>query len=823
VKRKILAAFLLTLIAIAVALTIAHFSFSEMMGTVDKLSEPNEKLLKLNKVFEEITTLDQQQRAEAIQNPEKPYKYFLDQTSYLQLMIDSLAGLEWDRVQQKRLKSLREILDQRNQIFVSYMKVKAELADNKAFSLQLDTLSNILRQGQKNTDSIVTTQRQTITRYIQQDSIKAAASRKSFLKKLFSKKKDKTEAPQVQVQEQTNVTVDTLTIAHKGIDIDAIQRRMRELEIDQQSQRKRLQNKELELIHANSLFINQLLNTLHEVENEELANIRASNNTAADVFNKGITRMQILMLSFFIATALLLYFILLDISRSNYYRQQLEKARDHAEELSKIKQRFLANMSHEIRTPLQSIIGFSEQLKQENKGGDAVEAIHSSSEHLLHIVNEVLDYSRIASGNFSISKEPFRLLSVVREIESAIRIQAQRRNLTFLVDTEKTSEHYLTGDGFRLRQILYNLLGNAVKFTPAGFVKLAVTTREEAGNVTAVFEITDSGIGMSEDELKRVFNQFEQANVDITKTYGGTGLGLSIVKSLVEVQNGTLDVTSKPGAGSTFRVTLTYEKYQRLQDGADEVSDSTVAVEPATHVFVVDDDPMILKLCGLILRKNEIHYQAFERAEDLLKLDPPSDVSHILMDIRMPGINGVDLCRQLKPKYPQAKFIALTAHVLPEEKNSLLDKGFDIVLSKPFHEREIVSLLGTQRKATEELPDSVDLPDFRAVRDMTMGDEALFQSIMQQFIDESSEDVSRVEQHIKVNNRKAIREVVHKLAGRFAQMGVTHISEKFHELEIRLVSGGDLSAMSDELQRALTETKTLLRILARNQQRAHSN
>jgi signal transduction histidine kinase/DNA-binding response OmpR family regulator len=822
VKRKILAAFLLTLIAIAVALTIAHFSFSEMMGTVDKLSEPNEKLLKLNKVFEEITTLDQQQRAEAIQNPEKPFKYFLDQTGYLQLMIDSLAALKWDNVQRKRLQSLREILDQRNQIFVSYMKVKAELADNKAFSLQLDTLSNILRQGQKNTDSIVTTQRQTITRYIQQDSLKAAASRKSFLKKLFSKKKDKVaDVPPVQVEEQTNVTVDTLTIAHNGIDIDAIQRRMRELEIDQRSQRKKLQNKELELIHANSLFINQLLNTLHEVENEELANIRASNHKAADVFNIGITRMQILMLSFFVAIALLLYFILLDISKSNYYRQQLEKARDHAEELSKIKQRFLANMSHEIRTPLQSIIGFSEQLKQQSNGGEAVEAIHSSSEHLLHIVNEVLDYSRIASGNFSISKEPFKLLSVVREIESAIRIQAQRRNLTFLVDTEKTGEFHLTGDAFRLRQILYNLLGNAVKFTPGGFVKLAVTTREEEGSVKAVFEITDSGIGMSEEELKRVFNQFEQANVDITKTYGGTGLGLSIVKSLVEVQNGTLDVTSKPGTGSTFRVALTFEKYQPLAEAADGRSDKPIASTPATHVFVVDDDPMILKLCGLILRKNEIPYRAFERAEDLLNLKPQQDVSHILMDIRMPGINGVELCKLLKPKYPQAKFIALTAHVLPEEKNSLLDKGFDIVLSKPFHEREIVHLLGSQKKKSNESNDST-MPDFRVVREMTMGDDALFQSIMQQFIEESDEDVTRLEQHVKLNNRKAVREVVHKLAGRFAQMGVTHISEKFHELEIRLVSGGEPSEMIDDLQKAMAETKGLLRTLARNQ-RAHSN
>ena len=201
--------------------------------------------------------------------------------------------------------------------------------------------------------------------------------------------------------------------------------------------------------------------------------------------------------------------------------------------MSKIKQRFLANMSHEIRTPLQSIIGFSEQLK--NYRGthlEAVDAINSSSEHLLHIVNEVLDYSRISTGSFVLSSENFQLMEVVKEVESALRIQAGKKGLTLLLDVEEAKDHHVRGDAFRLRQVLYNLLGNAIKFTSKGYVKLGLKTREEKNKVQCYFEISDTGIGIRREDLSKIFNQFEQANALITRNYGGTGLGLTIAKSL---------------------------------------------------------------------------------------------------------------------------------------------------------------------------------------------------------------------------------------------------------------------------------------------------
>nr|WP_302180009.1 ATP-binding protein [Chryseosolibacter indicus] len=527
------------------------------------------------------------------------------------------------------------------------------------------------------------------------------------------------------------------------------------------------------------------------------------------------------MLSFFLGAAILVYLILVDISKSNYYKKQLEKARDHAEELSKIKQRFLANMSHEIRTPLQSIIGFAEQLRSHaNKDHtEAVSAIHSSSEHLLHIVNEVLDYSRISSGSFTLSKEKFRLIQLVKEVESAMRIQADRKSLSFILDTEKTSDYNLLGDPFRLRQILYNLLGNAIKFTHQGFIKLTVKTIEIDDCIQCIFEIKDTGIGMTNDELKTIFNQFEQANSQITKTYGGTGLGLTIVKSLIEVQNGELEVMSEPGVGSTFRISLGFDKATEIpQQKAQHAEAHSIAFNG--KILVVDDDAMILKLCGLILKKNNISHTAFNEAEDLLRTVKDPEVSHILIDIRMPKMNGVELCRALKKVYSEGvKFIALTAHVLPEERQSLIQQGFNTVLAKPFHENELLTAIGVtpiEKRFIEEMP------DFSSLKKMTMGDDALFYSVMQQFVEESEYDIQKLQSQVEQENKKGIREVVHKLAGRLGQLGVHNLSTRFRDLELRIVEGAGYNELTDDLIDVIQGTKELLNSIRMNTL-AHSN
>jgi signal transduction histidine kinase/CheY-like chemotaxis protein len=805
VVQKLLAAFLLAAVSISLALAIARFSFRELMTTVENLSEPNEKLTMLNKLFEEITTLDQLQRAEAIENPRKPYETFLQQSSSLTGLIDSLKLLHWQASQSNRLEEMKGILNDRNELFFSYLKVKADLLDNKDFAIQLDTLSAILQHREFAIDSsVIKTHKKTTTTWLPDTSAIKRSEQRSFLKKLFSsKKKAKAKAAadsmRMRVDQQLEFEIDTIAVARQNEALIALEKMMRDMDKDQRLQRQKLQSQELELIQANSLFITQLLNILHEVENEELRRMQNNNEHAVTVMNQSINRYNILTFAFILVGALLVYFIAVDISRSNFYKEQLEKARDKAEQLSQIKQRFLANMSHEIRTPLQSIIGFAEQLKQKyNHKQEAVDAIHSSSEHLLHIVNEVLDYSRISSGVLSLANEKFRLLTLIKEVEAAMRIQAERKNLTFLLDTEKATEYILNGDPFRLRQILYNVLGNAIKFTHRGFVKLALKTYDEGQKVLCVFEISDTGIGIEKSDQKKIFKQFEQANTAITKHFGGTGLGLTIVKTLVDAHDGIIEVNSEVDVGSVFRIELRLDKAPVYAPAAP----ATQPEEPIQFngkVFVIDDDGLILRLCSLILKKNEIEHEVFNQAREVLHHPVDARVSHIFMDIRMPDINGVDLCHALRKLYPAAtRFIALTAHVLPEEKEGMLRDGFDYVLTKPFHEHELINILGLP--AMTNLSED-DRPDFTLLRKMTLNDESLFQSIITQFVDETMDDLGRIRKTVSQYNALALREIVHKMAGRFSQLGIVNLANALHGLEEQLVEGKNIQDLEPEIQR----------------------
>lgn len=817
VKGKILAAFLLAFAAFLLAFSISKLAFTDMLGKVEELSEPSGKLTLLNKVFQEVTTLDQMQRAQALRNPRMPHSAFLNQSQRTLNLIDSISLQEWDSLQLKRISAMKDVLHRRDSLFFSYLKLKSNLIDNRTLTRRIDTLSSILEKKKIEVDSnIVTTEKRTTTTYVK-DTVRPVVDDRSFFGKIFGKKKKpepESEPLQLQVEEEFRVIVDTLLVANQNKALEEIEKIMFALEKDQRTESKQLLERELQLINTNSLLVNQLLGILREVEKEEFEKMQARSTEAGVVVSESVRRISLLLVAFFLGAALLVYLIWIDISKSNFYKEQLERSRDEAQELSQIKQRFLANMSHEIRTPLQSIIGFAEHLKHEKKPDpEAIDAIHSSSEHLLHIVNEVLDYSRISSGNFMLAKEKFRLMEVIREVEAAIRIQAGKKDLSLILDFEQASDFALAGDSFRLRQILYNLLGNAIKFTTRGFVRLSVKTSPTSDNrIACQFEITDTGIGIRSEDINKIFNQFEQADTSITRTFGGTGLGLTIVKSLVEAQGGNLTLQSELGSGSTFTVFLTFDRSQSDQDVLRK--ELTIVHSPETGpgtVLVVDDDPMILRLCGLMLSKNNITHVLFNDPEELLNRTPDKNVTHVLMDIRMPKINGVDLCQAMLTKYPAStRFVALTAHVFPQEKKFLEEKGFHFVLSKPFHEEELLNMFGISQKPSVVASEPANEIDLEPLRKITLYDENLLQAVIEQFREETSGELAQLETAIADRDRVTIRNIVHKLAGRVGQVGVLTLSLKLRDTETKIEKGEDFDAILPDILAQREEVKGLV-------------
>lgn len=793
-RGKIIAAFVLACVAIALAVGTTYIGFNSLLEQVDELTVPNDKLRALNNLFEQITRLDQQQRADAIRNPGKSYRAILQESKQLTATLDTLIAMPWNNTRQPgRLETMKRVVAKRDYLLLEYLRLRSEFVSNKKFTQQLDSLSLILAVNQQ-LDSLVSTNQNktTTTTYIPEE-------KRNFFSRLFGSKKKDTLNGGIEIKEETLTKIDTLAIARQQGARDEVERIMKRLDEDQRLQTQEMMQRELRLINTNVALINQLLSILREVETEELALFETKNSEAGSLVNKSVERISIIIAVFFLIAAALVFLMLIDLSRSNYYRLQLTQAKEEAERLSLVKQRFLANMSHEIRTPLQSILGFSEQLNSQKNNAEAILAIQHSSEHLLHIVDEVLDYSRIESGQFVLDKSALWLDELVDEVATVVTIQARQKKLDLTIEIDQIESPVL-GDAFRLKQVFYNLLGNAIKFTAAGTITFSTRILEQtATHIKTEFKISDTGKGIPKEEQEIIFNQFEQGGKNIHRQYGGAGLGLSIVKKIIEQQQGTVKVESELGTGTTFIIIITFEKTEA------PVVSPVQQIEPTTfagHVWLVDDDPLILKLCSLILEKNNIAYTSLQSSLKMLeqKLNA-TDV--VFLDIRMPGINGVDLCKQLRARVPELYIVALTAHLLPDERKFIVESGFNRILPKPFRENEFLDALHQIQSTTQQT--EVNLSELEK---MTHGDKALMNSIVEEFIEETHKNILQLEKRMLDKDAAGAREIIHQLAGRVGQFGARPLMKELQRIEQMLVAGTPLHTIR-ELPPVLQQVKHL--------------
>jgi signal transduction histidine kinase/CheY-like chemotaxis protein len=788
--RKVLLAFLLGIGAIIIALSISYFGLNKMLTVVYDLGAPNEKLRILNNLYRKTTALNDQQRMDAIRNPGKPGHSFIKESNDLLVTLDSLSKMPWsDSLQVKRLQEMRTIIQRRNDLFLAYLKIRSDVTRNQTMASKFDTLTELLSTNNITTDSSIRTSRKkstTIT-YLE-DTSQTEGQKRSFFSKLFKKKTPPTTVPLPDrtVKEEVEVTVDTIAVAMNNNKVAEASRLIDELGMNELAMRKKLADRELALLATTRELFHELVGIVHVVESEEIERVRANNEAAINVVDESSSVIVAILFVFSLTAAALIYLIVIDVSRSNYFRDSLVKEKERAEELSVVKERFLSNMSHEIRTPLQAIIGYSEQLRSNplTDKETALRAIGNSSEHLLHIVNEVLDYSRLESGKIEFEKKDFYLLETIEEVVSAMRIQAEKKGLEFNFECSSASNELVEGDQFRLRQVLYNLIGNAIKFTPRGSVTVTVGTSIGSSAARVKFEVADTGIGIRREDISKIFRRFEQANATVGNQYGGTGLGLTIVKMIVEGQGGTLNVNSKEGEGSAFIVELSYPLKASEQVPTNE---ALVPAPSNMHVLILDDDALIVDLCSLILKEARVPFSVHPSPGDLFTMNIDPAVTHILLDVRLGNVDGIALCRSIKSRTTGVKVIAMTAGATSKASYDAL-KIFDDLLRKPFRTEEFHAVLGLGAGITNTIS-TVDGDQFALVRNMTNNDEELFQSVLADFVGETRKDIVMVEQAITQQKSDAMLVLVHKLSGRVNQFGFGTLSLSLRQIERDLENG----------------------------------
>ncbi|SEA86921.1 hybrid sensor histidine kinase/response regulator [Pedobacter hartonius] len=849
-KGKIIIGFVLAFFALFLAWGVSKIAFNEMLDTVDTISTPNVKLRLVNQVSRKVAGLDQQQRSSAFSSPGKYSRFFKD-SRQLRLLLDSLGGMyRTDPKQLSRIKSIEKLLVARDKQFVNYLKVREGLVNNESFNQEVQKLNELVNRPPQQQDStIVTTEKKTSTVTILPVD---EAKRKGFFNRLFGKKGEELQPNKsYQVTNEENIKRDTISLSGETIIAKGLEKSLRTIANEQRLKSERFLDREAVLANANEALTRQMLDILRKVEAEAVAQIEQNGIEAKAVVNTGIARISWIMIGFFLLTVILLYLILTDITKSNVYRKELEAARDEAEYHGMAKQRFLSNMSHEIRTPLQSIIGYAEIIRnQEHPQLKDIEAIYHSSEHLLQIVNEILDYNRIISGKFTFQRKAFNVRELLDEVVSVMKPQAEQKKLTMRTAIELHGIEFIEGDAFRLKQILYNLLSNAVKFTQKGEVVLTVYYKRQLGNLHFTFMVKDTGIGFTEEESNRIFNEFEQidsADKEVINK-AGAGLGLTIIKSLVENQDGRIYVKSKAGSGSTFTVYLTFKV-------ADAVQVEKALPVPARMlntsdtIWVVDDDQLILDLCEIIFNKKQIPHVCFNSPAAVLAAEWDPAVKYMLMDMRMPEISGTELCHLMRERIPaDVKIYAMTAQVLPEELEAVLGQGFDGLIMKPFRENDLLAVFGSDEvqqqtaaedaaiaesetareeegmvtvpgldataEVTEDDGPSEIVLDTSMVEKMTFGDQELLVSILHRFRDDCENDMEELKQGILADDLALSRLIMHRIAGRTAQMGSAKLAGEFRMMEIELSEASEIAAAHREkLKSCIGKLRLLMQLV----------
>ncbi|MDP7033649.1 MAG: ATP-binding protein [Planctomycetota bacterium] len=387
-----------------------------------------------------------------------------------------------------------------------------------------------------------------------------------------------------------------------------------------------------------------------------------------------------------------------EISTQIQYR--LQHAAEEAKKDSRDKSNFLANMSHEIRTPMNGIIATSKFLCEEeleSKHQDWADTIYRSGVSLLRIIDDILDFSKIESGKLSLENVPFSPSVVIEDICLLLRSEALGKGLTLEVEIDESLPPTLYGDPARLRQILLNLLGNAIKFTERGGVRLCLgEVDSSAEQVSTLFSIEDTGIGMSPDECSRIFERFAQADTTTTRIYGGTGLGLGISRGLAQLMGGDIGVESELGKGSTFTISLSFEYSHSTLIDSSQDQEAVVGTVPASlRILVAEDNLINQQVTRTILEQLECEVLIVENGKDAVAAAAGGTFDLVFMDCQMPIMDGYEASQTIRRQTGNGALpiIALTAHALVGEKEKCLEHGMTDYLSKPTSREAIASKL----------------------------------------------------------------------------------------------------------------------------------
>lgn len=462
-------------------------------------------------------------------------------------------------------------------------------------------------------------------------------------------------------------------------------------------------------------------------------------------------------------------------------QEALEKAKLLADDLNIQKDHFIANVSHEIRTPINAVLGFTDLLLDEEKNERKVnylKSVKTAGDSLLHLINDILDLSKIEAGIFQIDHSPFNLFETIENVFSILYLKAEQKALIFSKIIDHNVPKHIVGDKNRLTQILINLLGNAIKFTSEGRVSLIVTLED---NSTLKFEVSDTGIGIPEDKLKIIFGRFSQAQENTSRQFGGSGLGLNISKLLVEKLGGKIDVQSKLNSGSTFYFNIPFELSSEEKIKESKIKFLPSANKNSVNVLMCEDNEMNQKLMTEIFSSTKHKLTIANDGNEGLELLSKNNFDLILIDIQMPNLDGYQTTTIIREELRlEIPIIAITAHSTIKERDKCLAMGMNDYVSKPFKKEELfhkienlafseASINFVEKNSTSIKSDSVLSLEY--LEEMSANDEEFLKEMLSLFVTQSTDNKNLMIEFLNQKNLVSTKKTAHKLKSSFSVIG----------------------------------------------------
>lgn len=697
------------------------------------------------------------------------------------LSLDTLRSQLTDTVQQARIDTVNMLLRDKERNMLAVLEAMSTTPTDIIYRKQLDSLLH-------EHDSLITeshVRRRVVTHH---NTYTIKHEPKGFFRRLADVfapgKADSTEVSNVVEEvftdtlDQVFSPIDTIASMLSGIQDKVFQTRQEELRtLSYRINRLKIAGSHL------SRRVNQLLESIEEDEQKALA---------ARMYHEQSIRRDAALAIAGISVAgiilVLVFFTIIwrDLTRSNHYRKELEKARDYAENLLRAREKLMLTITHDIKAPAGSIIGYTDLLERlitDKRQIFYLANMKNSAQHLLALVTSLLDYHRLEAGKMDLNPVAFRPYRLLEDIYNSFLPLANQKGLTLKYIPELSDDLTLEGDPFRIRQIVENLISNALKFTLEGGITLSASY---IGNLFT-FKVSDTGSGMTETELKKIFIEFTR--LPGAQGQEGFGLGLSITKKLTELQNGKINVTSIPGEGSTFevKIPLPYFVHSKENVQNDEFKEDNANHLKKIRILIIDDDRIQMQLThDMLLSINNNAIEAItccQHPEEVFAHIKDEKYDILFTDIQMPALDGFKLLESIRElPYEQAKsipIVAITARAVPDN-SEFVKRGFSAVLRKPFSRTDLFEVLSIslgniqstvtmQTEIVAEEKDKINEEDFNFSRltEFSIDDEEAAKNILTTFVDETQKNVNKLIKAIEEKDTLTICSIAHKMLPTF--------------------------------------------------------